>query len=222
MPPYYSIKYNLILVLLLFFFSGISQNLTISGIVKENKTGELAIGATVYIKELTKGVATNNYGFFSITVPKGNYTLVCMYLGYETFTQPIVLEKNLSFDISFLPKSIEMNEVTVSGERPDQNIKSSQMSTVTLDMKQIKSLPAFMGEVDILKTIQLLPGVKSAGDGQTGFYVRGGGPDQNLILLDEAVVYNASHLMGFFSVFNNAPPTSPSHLQPQKGEIIQH
>ncbi len=179
-----------------------SQNYSISGIIKEKKTGELAIGATIYIKELKKGTTTNNYGFFSITLPKGNYSLICMYLGYNTYSDSVVLDKNQTLDISLSQLGGDLQEIVVSGERPDQNIKSSQMGTVTLDIKQIKSLPAFMGEVDILKTIQLLPGVKSAGDGQTGFYVRGGGPDQNLILLDEAVVYNASHLMGFFSVFN--------------------
>jgi hypothetical protein len=179
-----------------------AQNFTIGGLAKEKNTGEFAIGATIYLKELQKGVTANNYGFYSITAPKGKYTLICMYVGYEIFSATIELDKNINLDITLVPKSVEMNEVVVSTERPDQNVKSSQMSTVTLDMKQIKSLPAFMGEVDILKTIQLLPGVKSAGDGQSGFYVRGGGPDQNLVLLDEAVVYNASHLMGFFSVFN--------------------
>ncbi len=200
------IRFRFISRYLFFLFFGsmaaFSQNFTISGLVKEKNTGEFAIGATIYIKELQKGTTVNTYGFYSITLPKGNYTLICMYAGYDIFSDSITLEKNRNLDIFLKPKSVEMSEVVVSTDRPDQNVKSSQMSSVTLDMKEIKSLPAFMGEVDILKTIQLLPGVKSAGDGQTGFYVRGGGPDQNLILLDEAVVYNASHLMGFFSVFN--------------------
>ncbi len=199
--PNFRIRY--LTAFFLFFSFGLSaQNFSISGTIKEKKTGELAIGATIYIKELKKGTTTNNYGFYSITLPKGEYTLICMYLGYNTQSDSVSLNKDLVHDVSLVQTGIEMQEVVVSGERPDQNVKSSQMSTVTLDMKQIKTLPAFMGEVDILKTIQLLPGVKSAGDGQSGFYVRGGGPDQNLILLDEAVVYNASHLMGFFSVFN--------------------
>lgn len=191
-------------LLLSFFFTLtlLGQNFTISGTIKEKRTGELAIGATIYIKELKRGTTTNNYGFYSITLPKGHYTFICMYLGYNTYSDSLDLIKDVTKDIALVQTGVEMQEVVVSGERPDQNIKSSQMSAVTLDMKQIKTLPAFMGEVDILKTIQLLPGVKSAGDGQSGFYVRGGGPDQNLILLDEAVVYNASHLMGFFSVFN--------------------
>ncbi len=192
----------LFLLFYLSFFVTRSQNFTISGTIKEKKTGELAIGATIYIKEVKKGTTTNNYGFYSITLPKGNYTIICMYLGYNTQSDSIQLNKDLVNDISLVQTGVEMQEVVVSGERPDVNVKSSQMGQVTLDMKQIKRLPAFMGEVDVLKTIQLLPGVKSAGDGQSGFYVRGGGPDQNLILLDEAVVYNASHLMGFFSVFN--------------------
>lgn len=202
MPLPCSIKNILAVILCFLAFSLFSQNHTVSGTIKEKKTGELAIGATIYIKELKKGTTTNNYGFYSLTLPQGKYTLICMYLGYDTYTDSIDLTKNLSYDIALKQSGIEVQEVVVNGERPDVNIKSSQMGQVTLDMKQIKSLPAFMGEVDILKTIQLLPGVKSAGDGQSGFYVRGGGPDQNLILLDEAVVYNASHLMGFFSVFN--------------------
>jgi hypothetical protein len=189
-------------MLLLPAFISHAQNFTISGVIKEKKTGELAIGATIFIKELKRGTTTNNYGFYSITLPKGKYTVVFMYLGFSTHAESVELDQDRVLDIALTQSGIEMQEVVVSGERPDQNVKSAQMSTVTLDMKQIKSLPAFMGEVDVLKTIQLLPGVKSAGDGQTGFYVRGGGPDQNLILLDEAVVYNASHLMGFFSVFN--------------------
>jgi hypothetical protein len=178
-----------------------AQNFTISGTVKDKSNGETAIGANVYIKELTKGNATNVYGFYSISAPKGNYTLVCSYLGYQTYEQQIALDKNQTLDIFLSPTAVTTEEVVINA-KAEENIKSTQMSTIQLDIQQIKKLPAFMGEVDILKTIQLLPGVKSAGDGQTGFYVRGGGPDQNLILLDEAVVYNASHLMGFFSVFN--------------------
>ncbi|MGZ3861592.1 MAG: TonB-dependent receptor [Bacteroidia bacterium] len=198
----FSLKYKALLFFCIITYAAAAQNYTISGLVKEKSTGEFAIGATVYIKELKKSASVNNYGFYSITIPKGEYTFICMYVGTDIFSKTIKLDKNLVLDVSLASKSVEMEEVVVSTERPDQNVKSSQMGSTTLDIKQIKSLPAFMGEVDILKTIQLLPGVKSAGDGQTGFYVRGGGPDQNLVLLDEAVVYNASHLMGFFSVFN--------------------
>lgn len=178
-----------------------AQKFTISGTVKDKSNGETAIGANVYLKEITVGAATNVYGFYSINAQKGTYTLVCSYLGYEIFQKTITLDKNQSIDISLVPSMVTTEEVVINA-KADDNVKSTQMSAVQLDIQQIKKLPAFMGEVDVLKTIQLIPGVKSAGDGQTGFYVRGGGPDQNLILLDEAVVYNASHLMGFFSVFN--------------------
>jgi hypothetical protein len=181
-----------------------AQNLhyTISGYVKEEATGEALIGATVVIKELNKGAAANQYGFYSITVDKGTYTLSVTYLGFEDYHQTIVLNSDLRINVGLKNKSVQTEAVVITAEPEDKNVKSTDMGTTRLSMEQIKALPAFLGEVDILKTIQLLPGVKSAGDGNTGFYVRGGGPDQNLILLDEATVYNASHLLGFFSVFN--------------------
>lgn len=193
--------------LLLFVFSGIShaQNparFTISGYVKDAKTGEYLIGANVYLKELLKGTATNQYGFYSLTVDQGNYTLVVNYLGYKEFSQTIVLDKDFRINTELTDAAILATEVEISAERADENVQSTQMGRMELDVEKIKSLPAFMGEVDILKSIQLLPGIQSAGEGNAGYYVRGGGPDQNLILLDEAVVYNASHLFGFFSVFN--------------------
>lgn len=192
----------LLLLILILGFRVSAQNYTISGYVKDKSNGEFSIGANVYVKELTKGVSTNAYGFYSLTLPKGKYTLVCSYLGYDTFLDTIFLGQNIQKNISLTPQGEDLLEVEVSAEKSDENVQTTQMSSVQLDIAQIKKLPAFMGEVDVLKTIQLIPGVKSAGDGNTGFYVRGGGPDQNLILLDEATVYNASHLMGFFSVFN--------------------
>lgn len=181
---------------------GQALHATLSGYVKEEATGEALIGATVVLKEINKGVAANQYGFYSITVDKGTYTLSVTYLGFEEFSQVIELSGDLRLNISLKSKMVESKEVIITGEKESKNVTSSEMGAVRLSMEEIKALPAFLGEVDILKTIQLLPGVKSAGDGNTGFYVRGGGPDQNLILLDEAVVYNASHLLGFFSVFN--------------------
>jgi hypothetical protein len=178
------------------------QKYTISGYVKNADDGEYSIGASVYIKELLKGGSTNQYGFYSITVEEGNYTLVSTYIGYKDFTKQIILNKNLQINIDLQPTAINVKEVEVTAERTDKNVTSTIVGSVNLDMEEIKKLPAFLGEVDVMKTVQLLPGVKSAGEGNTGFYVRGGGPDQNLILLDEAVVYNASHLLGFFSVFN--------------------
>jgi hypothetical protein len=179
-----------------------AQNYSISGSVFDAANGESLIGATVYLKENKKAASTNIYGFYSINAPKGNYVLVCQLIGYTTFTKSIELNSNQSLSIKLKPSEKELQEVEVTAKGSEENVKSTQMSAVNLDMAEIKKIPAFMGEVDILKTIQLLPGVKNAGDGNTGFYVRGGGPDQNLILLDEANVYNASHLMGFFSVFN--------------------
>lgn len=189
-------------LLLIFSIKLHAQNYSISGSVFDAANGESLIGATVYLKENKKAASTNIYGFYSINAPKGNYVLVCQLIGYTTFTKSIELNSNQSLSIKLKPSEKELQEVEVTAKGSEENVKSTQMSAVNLDMAEIKKIPAFMGEVDILKTIQLLPGVKNAGDGNTGFYVRGGGPDQNLILLDEANVYNASHLMGFFSVFN--------------------
>lgn len=178
------------------------QKFTISGYVKDLSNGESSIGASVYIKELMKGANTNQYGFYSITVEKGDYHLVVSYVGYQNFVKEIKLDKDIRLNVELTSADVNLKEIEVSSERTDKNVSSTTVGSVKLDMEEIKKIPAFLGEVDILKTIQLLPGVKSSGDGNTGFYVRGGGPDQNLILLDEAVVYNASHLLGFFSVFN--------------------
>lgn len=179
-----------------------ADRFTISGYVKEANTGEYLPGANVYVQELMKGTITNQYGFYSLTLEKGKYTLVASFLGYENFSLPFDLTKDFWQNISLSPKAIMTKEVEIIGEREDKNTQDAQMGKMEMKIEKIKSIPAFMGEVDIMKTIQLLPGVQSAGDGNAGFYVRGGGPDQNLILLDEAVVYNAAHLFGFFSIFN--------------------
>ncbi|MGL5891861.1 MAG: TonB-dependent receptor [Bacteroidia bacterium] len=197
---------KILFVLLLFsaFLQVSAQNskprFTVSGYVKEDATGEAIIGATVLLRPPVSGTSTNTYGFYSITADTGTYTLQVQFLGYETFTQEVKLDKNQTIDIRL--KVRVMKEVVITDQKADANVQDGQMSTVRLDMKQVKQIPSFMGEVDILKTIQLTPGVKGAGEGNSGFYVRGGGPDQNLILLDEAIVYNAGHLFGFFSVFN--------------------
>lgn len=175
---------------------------TVSGFVKDARTGESLIGTNVFLKELLKGTSTNQYGFYSITMDEGDYTLVASFLGYKEFSQPVKLDRDVRVNISLVDAAILAQEVIITGEKLDKNVQSTQMGKVDLEIEQIKTLPAFMGEVDLLKVIQLLPGVQSAGEGNSGYYVRGGGPDQNLILLDEAVVYNASHLFGFFSVFN--------------------
>ncbi len=195
-------KKNLILYFLIYCGQFFCQNFSISGTLKDASNGETVIGATIFLKEVNKVTTTNQYGFYSITAPKGNYTIQFSYVTFKTVEQKIILDKNININYNFLPIQTDLNEVEITTKITNQNVKTTQMSAVQLDMAEIKKIPAFMGEVDILKTIQLLPGVKNAGDGNTGFYVRGGGPDQNLILLDEAPIYNASHLLGFFSVFN--------------------
>lgn len=192
-----------IIFLLALSRSGFSQQYTISGFVKEESTGESLAGANVYLKENLKGTSTNSYGFYSLTVPAGTYTLIFSFLGFQNQEIPLVLDKDIRQNIALKNSFIETKEVTIKAEKEDRNVQSTEMGRQKLDIDKIKTLPAFMGEVDILKSIQLLPGVSSAGEGNSGFYVRGGGPDQNLILLDEANVYNASHLFGFFSVFNS-------------------
>ncbi|MDB5274832.1 MAG: TonB-dependent receptor [Chitinophagaceae bacterium] len=176
---------------------------SLSGHVKDAKTGEELIGAIIVINEIpSTGAATNAYGFYSITIPQGSYTATVQYLGYQPITMPVELTKNVKLDFT-LAEAAEEVEVVVTGVRADDNITKTEMGVEKLDMQQAKKIPVFFGEKDIMKTLQLLPGVKYVGDGNSGFYVRGGSADQNLILLDEATVYNASHLLGFFSVFNS-------------------
>ncbi len=179
------------------------ENVTLSGYVRDGATGEHLIAATVYVKDNTSWASiTNQYGFYSLSLPAGKHELVFQYLGFKDRMIQLELNENRRYNLELEPDVITTQEVVVSSERKDKNVSSADLGTVDLDVESIKSLPALMGEVDILKTLQLLPGVQSSGEGNSGFYVRGGGPDQNLILLDEAVVYNSGHLFGFFSVFN--------------------
>ena len=194
---------------LITFFSppvSFSQNpgkYTISGYLKDAKTGETLIAANIYIKELYKGTISNEYGFYSITTENGTYTLAASYLGYQTREFAITLDEDIRLNIDMELDAVITKEVVISDKRTDDNVQSTDMGRIELSVEKIKTLPVLFGEVDILKTIQLLPGIQSSGEGNSGFYVRGGGPDQNLILLDEAVVYNPGHLFGFFSVFNS-------------------
>ncbi len=175
---------------------------TISGYLNDLETGESIIQANIFNNaNLKEGTTSNNYGFYSLTLPAGDYTLVYSYLGYDTKEISFTLDKNIELNVQ-LSSGVTFEEVVVTAEDEDENIEGTQMGTISLPVESIKTLPALMGEVDVLKALQLLPGVLSAGEGNSGFYVRGGGPDQNLILLDEAVVYNSGHLLGFFSVFN--------------------
>ncbi len=196
---------QLILGLIFFGFveKGFSQEkFTISGYIKDTLSGETLIGANLGIKSAGKSIVSNGYGFFSITLPKGNYQLSGSFIGYQSKEIFIELNENKVFNMLLLPNSAVINNVTVVSRRRDNNVKTAQMGKFEMNVNTAKALPAFFGEVDILKTLQLLPGVRNAGEGNAGFYVRGGGPDQNLILLDDAVVYNTGHLFGFFSVFN--------------------
>lgn len=179
-----------------------NEKFTVSGYIYDAATGETLIGANVYNKaNPTQGTSSNVYGFYSLTLPAGDYDLVFSYLGYTDIVQPVALTENRKLNIN-LSEGVTIAEVVVTAEAADKNVSGTQMGTVELPVEDIKLLPALMGEVDVLKALQLLPGVLSAGEGNAGFYVRGGGPDQNLVLLDEATVYNSGHLLGFFSVFN--------------------
>jgi CarboxypepD_reg-like domain/TonB-dependent Receptor Plug Domain len=177
-------------------------NHTVSGFVSDSISGETLIGASIFIKEIQKGVSTNTYGFYSVTLPEGSYTFVTRYIGYAQQDRVIDLRADVKINIDLKPTVTEIKQVEVVKEKRKSNTESTDMGRIDVDVQKLSTLPALLGEVDILKVIQFLPGVKSGGEGNSGFYVRGGGPDQNLILLDEATVYNASHLFGFFSVFN--------------------
>jgi hypothetical protein len=197
----------LMVFLSLFLFSqgeNINPRHTISGFVRDSLTGESLIGATITIKEMTAtGTVTNAYGFYSLTIPEGSYTLTAKLVGYEPKSTQLKLQRNAKANFELTEKALEQQEVVVTGEKENENITSTQMGVQQLDVKGLQRIPVLMGEQDVLKTIQLLPGIEPVSEGNSGFYVRGGGSDENLILLDEATVYNASHLLGFFSVFNS-------------------
>lgn len=198
-------KIHLIAILLLMInHLSAQQSFVISGHISDASTGEDLPGASVVVEgPATSGTATNSYGFYSLTLPAGNYRVRYQYVGYEPQLMQVELNGNRKTDIELVEKSFELGNIVVTGERADRNITSVEMGNVKLAPKQIEKIPVIFGEQDILKTMQLTPGIKSAGEGNSGFYVRGGGIDQNLILLDEAPIYNASHLLGFFSIFNS-------------------
>ncbi len=187
-----------------FIFSSASaqEKFTISGYIRDSLSRETLIGASLQTKNPVKGISTNQYGYFSITLPKGQYVFFLSYIGYVPLEVELDLNQDLVRDFYLLSKSSLSQEIVVSSKRRDLNVKSAQMGQIDLSINKVKSLPVLFGEVDPLKTLQLFPGVSNAGEGNSGIYVRGGGPDQNLILLDDAVVYNSGHLFGFFSIFN--------------------
>lgn len=197
-------RYFNLLCLTLLISTGVfaQKNYTISGYIKDSATGETLIGATIKLNDGAAGAATNAYGYYSVSVKEGRYKAQFTYVGYQSKTVYINVNKSVTYNVTLSEAGILANEVVITGEREDKNIKSTEMSRIELSGEKIKSLPVILGEPDLLKAITLLPGIKSGGEASTGFYVRGGGPDQNLILMDEAVVYNPSHLFGFVSVFN--------------------
>lgn len=213
------LKYTAGCLLLLFLSSGLmaQQKVSLNGYVQDAATGEELIGATIRVMELPgTGVTTNVYGFYSITLPPGRYTLEYNYVGYRKEQRELELNEDRKLNVQLQAADFELKEVVVSSQRQNANVEEVNMSRENLSIEQVRKLPALFGEVDLIKTIQLLPGVQTAGEGTTGMFVRGGSADQNLILLDEATVYNASHFLGFFSVFN---PDAIKNIELYKGGI---
>ncbi|PHN92485.1 hypothetical protein CSC80_16160 [Maribacter sp. 6B07] len=192
------------------------QKYTLSGTISEVSSNETLIGVTVAIPELKTGVTTNEYGFYSITLPEGTYTVLISYLGFEDITQQITLTENRRKDFLLIEEAEQLEEVVVTENVEKMDIRKPQMSVNTLSVGTIKKIPVILGEADVIKSILLLPGVTNAGEGASGFNVRGGAADQNLILLDEAIIFNSSHLFGFFSVFN---PDAIKDVKLYKGGI---
>ena len=208
---------RLLYILVFLPFLSLSQEkFTLNGYITDKESGESLIGATVYINELNAGTVTNAYGFYSITLDEGTYSLDFRYIGYVSMSRSIDLNSNQKVDIELEGDDIQLENIVISDQAEDFNISSIEMSTAKLDMSKISEIPTFLGENDIIKAIQLLPGVSSVGEGASGFNVRGGSVGQNLVLLDEAPVYNSSHLLGFLSVFN---PDAVKDLKLYKGGI---
>ncbi|WP_281299256.1 TonB-dependent receptor [Flavobacterium limnophilum] len=195
------------------------QKFTISGTITDANSNETLIGVNISIPELKTGVTTNEYGFYSITLPKGNYTLQITYLGFQNVEEKIQLFQNTKKSFKLVNSEQQLKEIVVTSNKKSTNIKTPEMSVNKLSMGTIKKMPVVLGETDVLKSILLLPGVTNAGEGQSGFNVRGGGADQNLVLLDEATIFNSSHVFGFFSVFN---PDAIKDLKLYKGGIPAH
>ena len=212
-------KLKLILLLLLFFQGAIlsaQEKFTLSGTISEASSNETLIGVNIIFPELQTGTVTNEYGFYSITIPEGTYAILISYVGFKDIRTTITLDKNISKNFSLEETSETLDEIIIKENVEKLNIRKPQMSVNALTSATIKQIPVVLGEVDVIKSITLLPGVTNAGEGSSGFNVRGGAVDQNLILLDEATIYNSSHLFGFFSVFN---PDAIKDLKLYKGGI---
>jgi hypothetical protein len=194
-------KKCLALLSILFFSTAYAQNVTLSGYIKDAANGEELINASI-INKKSQGTVTNVYGFYSLTLPAGKYTFTVSYIGYESIEKTLTLKESQTLDFELTEATNQLAEVEVTAKRLDENLNRAEMSTTQLTAKQIKAIPQFLGEFDVIRSITLLPGVTTVGEGASGFNVRGGKTDQNLILLDQAPVYNSSHIFGFFSVFN--------------------
>jgi len=191
------------MALLCSFFTLYSQQKhTISGTVREAVSNETLIGVTIAIQDLRTGTTTNEYGFYSITLPEGDYNLIVSYLGFQEISRSISLNSDKKLDFNLREKTEELEEVVVTEDVERMDVRKPQMSVNALSVQTIKKVPVVLGEADVIKSLVLLPGVTNAGEASSGFNVRGGAADQNLILLDEAIIFNSSHLFGFFSVFN--------------------
>lgn len=206
-------------IILILFITGslnsfAQDKFTISGTITDAVTTETLIGVTITILELKSGTTTNEYGFYSLTLPKGNYTIQISYVGYDLMVEKIILDQNKKMNFSLIGTENVLKEVVISSD--PNNIRKPEMNVNKLSISSIKKMPVVLGEVDILKSILLLPGVTSAGEGASGFNVRGGGADQNLILMDEATIFNSSHVFGFFSIFN---PDAVKDIKLYKGGI---
>ena len=204
------------LILFLPIITLAQERYTLNGYIADSESGESLIGATVYVNEIKSGTITNPYGFYSITLEEGIYNIDFRYVGYSSIAKEINLNSNQKMNIELQSLDIQLKNVVVSDVAEDYNVSSVEMSTSKLDMSKVTEIPTFLGENDIIKAIQLLPGVSSVGEGASGFNVRGGSVGQNLVLLDEAPVYNSSHLLGFLSVFN---PDAVKDLKLYKGGI---
>jgi hypothetical protein len=217
--PYFMKSASVILLLLFISIQGfadISGLVTLSGYLKNKINGEALIGATVFIPQLKTGVISNSYGFYSISVPPGSYTVNYSFIGYHSQLPVVDLTSSRQLNIMLEEENKQIDEVVINGEKKNRNVENLQMSMEKVQLQVVKKLPSFMGETDVLKSMTLLPGIQSGGEGSSALYVRGGGPDQNLMILDEAPVYNASHLLGFFSVFNS---DAINNMQIYKGGI---
>ena len=208
--------FTIVLILLMSVSLQAQKKFTISGVVADEKNKETLIGVSLFVQETKTGLVTNEYGFYSITLPEGDYTLQINYMGYQTITEKIKLNQDLKKNFYLSVSSQQLDEVVIVDNKKRVDIRKPEMSVNKLTIQEIKEMPVIFGEVDVLKSILTLPGVTNAGEGQSGFNVRGGGADQNLVLLDESTIYNSSHLFGLFSVFN---PDAIKDLKLYKGGI---